>query len=597
LEWDKGCFMTATSSYFKKMPLAALTRVASGKEDADLAILNARIVNVYSGEILDNCDIGIKGEWIAWVGESPKKVNAAQTRVIDAGGRTVIPGFIDGHTHMAWLTDPAEFLTAVMKGGTTTLITETMETFPVCGSDGVKDFLAALKDQPIKLFTTAPAMVSISGKTKGVPAGVLEDLLCQEGMVGLGETYWQGVIQDPDLFLPMLGQVLASGKLLEGHSAGAGGKKLMAYAAAGISSCHEPISAEEVLSRLRLGLYVMIREGSIRRDLEAISKIREFGVDYRRLILVTDGVTPGDLIHRGYMEYVVQKAIDCGFDPVTAIQMATQNVAEHFGLDALVGGIAPAKHADMLIIPDPAAIVPQVVISRGRVVVENGQILAHPRRHVFSAQSLASINIPEPLKPDDLSIRPPVDASFVKVRIIDLITELVTQELEMEMPVAGGQIVSDTEKDIIKVAAIDRTHEPGKRFVGLVRGTGMKSGAYASSAAWDSSVVIVAGVSDADMALAVNRIREMQGGVVVCNGHAVLAELALPVMGLMAQAPLADMARDIDAVRAAIGSLGVHFSDPLLTLCTLSGAAIPYLRICEEGLVNIKNGKTVGLWI
>ena len=151
----------------------------------------------------------------------------------------------------------------------------------------------------------------------------------------------------------MFGRTLASGKLLEGHSAGASGKKLMAYAATGVSSCHEPISADEVLSRLRLGLYVMIREGSIRRDLEAISKIRDFGIDFRRLILVTDGVTPADLLHKGYMEFVVQKAIDCGFDAVTAIQMATLNVAEHFGLDALVGGIAPAKHADMLIIPDP----------------------------------------------------------------------------------------------------------------------------------------------------------------------------------------------------------------------------------------------------
>jgi len=589
--------MTATASYFQNMPLTALARVASGHQDADLAILNARIVNVYSGEILDNCSVGIKGEWIAWVGDAPKKVDEARTRVIDAAGKTVIPGLIDGHTHMAWLTDPAEFLETAMKGGTTTLITETMETFPIRGSDGVKDFLAALKNQPIKIFTTAPAMASISGKTRGMPVAELSDLLSQEGMVGLGEAYWQAVIQDPDIFLPMFGKVLSSGKLLEGHSAGAGGKKLMAYAATGVSSCHEPISADEVLSRLRLGLYVMIREGSIRRDLEAISKIREFGIDFRRLILVTDGVTPEDLLQKGYMEFVVQKAIDCGFDAVTAIQMATLNVAEHFGLAALVGGIAPAKHADMLIIPAPATIVPEIVISKGRVVAENGQALVQTRRHVFSKQSLASVNIPEPLKPADFSVRPPEDAPVVRVRVIDLITALVTQELQMEMPVAGGEILSDTGKDIIKVAAIDRVHEPGKRFVGFVRGTGMKSGAFASSAAWDSSDIIVVGASDADMALAVNRIREMQGGAVVCGGNAVLAELALPVMGIMAQIPIAEMSRQLGAIRAAIEELGVLFPDPLLTLVTLTGAAIPYLRICDEGLVNLKNGKTTGLWI
>lgn len=589
--------MTAISSYFESMPLAALTRVASGQEDADTAILNARLVNVYSGEILDNCSVGIHGEWIAWAGEAPKKVDEARTRVIDAGGKTVVPGFIDGHTHMAWLTDPAEFVGVAMKGGTTTLITETMETYPVCGSHGVKDFLAALKNQPIKIFTTAPAMVSISGKLKGMPVAVLEDLLAQEGMVGLGETYWQAVIQDPDIFLPMFGRVLACGKLLEGHSAGAGGKKLMAYAASGISSCHEPITAEEVLARLRLGLYVMIREGSIRRDLEAIAKIRDFGVDSRRLILVTDGVTPADLIQKGYMEYVVQKAVDCGFDPVTAIRMATLNVAEHFGLDALVGGIAPAKHADMMIIPAPDVIVPEVVISKGRIVAENGKVLALPRPHVFSEKSLASVNIPGPLIPADFRIHPPGKTLFAGVRVIDLITELVTQELQMEMPVLDGQVLADTRKDIVKVAAIDRAHEPGKRFVGLVRGTGMKSGAFASSAAWDTSDIIVVGASDADMALAANRIRQMQGGAVVCDKGAVLAELALPVMGIMAQAPLAEMARKLEDIRVAISGLGVSFSDPLLTLVTLTGAAIPYLRICEEGLVNLKNGKTTGLWV
>jgi adenine deaminase len=589
--------MTATASYFRNMPLATLTRVASGLEDADLAILNARIVNVYSGEILDNCSVGIKGEWIAWVGDAPKKVDETHTRVIDAMGKTVIPGLIDGHTHMAWLTDPAEFLQIAMKGGMTTLITETMETFPIRGSAGVKEFLAALKNQPIKIFTTAPAMVSISGKTRGMPIDVLEELIDQEGMVGMGESYWQAVIQDPEIFLPMFGRVLASGKLLEGHSAGASGKKLMAYAAAGVSSCHEPISAEEVLSRLRLGLYVMIREGSIRRDLETISKIREFNVDFRRLILVTDGVTPSDLIHKGYMEYVVQKAIDCGFGAVAAIQMATLNVAEHFGLDALVGGIAPAKHADMLIIPEPARIVPEVVISRGRVVAENGQVLVHPRRHAFSKQSLASVHIPEPLKPVDFSILAPQDTPTVRVRIIDMITELVTQELQAEMPVTGGEILADTGKDIIKVAAIDRVHEPGKRFTGLIHGIGMKSGAFASSAAWDTSDIIVVGASDADMALAVNRIREMQGGAVVCDQGAVLVEVALPVMGIMAQTPVLEMARQLDAFGTAIGTLGVNFSDPLLTLVTLTGAAIPYLRICDDGLVNLKNGVTTGLWI
>ena len=588
--------MTISSSYFKHIPLKTLVRTAQGLEDADLAIINARLINVYSGEIQHPCSVGIVGEWIAWVGDIPREINRSHTRVIDAQGKTLIPGFIDGHTHLAWLTHPGYFLKYAMKGGTTTLVTETMETFPVQGLEGVLDFLDALKHQPVKLFATVPAMVSISGQTRGMPVDVLSSLLNQEGMLGLGETYWQAVIQDPDIFLPMLAHTLASGKVLEGHSAGARGNKLAAYAAAGISSCHEPITAPEALSRLRLGLYVMIREGSIRRDLEEISKIKDSGIDFRRLILVTDGLTPADLISKGHMDYVVQKAIHCGFNPVTAIQMATLNVAEHFGLDNLIGGIAPARHADMVIIPDPHTIVPEYVISKGQVVAENGKTVLSPAIHAFSGQSLSSIHIPEPLTPLDFIIHAPENAVSAQVRIIDQITGLVTHELQQELPVVDGEIKADIEKDIIKVAAIDRRHAPGKRFVGLIRGTGMTSGAMASSAAWDTSDIVIVGACDADMALAVNRIRELQGGVVVCNQNSILAELALPIMGIMSRISIEKLAEEIAAIQNAAAGLGIKFSDPLLTLVTLTGAAIPYLRICEEGLMNLKNGSISDLW-
>jgi adenine deaminase len=587
--------MTTTSRYFKNMPMALLTRVASGMEDADLAIVNARLVNVYSGEILENCSVGIKNEWIAWAGDAPKNVDESKTLVIDAGGKTVVPGFIDGHTHMAWFTDAADFLKIAMKGGTTTLITETMETYPIQGSDGVKDFMAALKNQPVKVFFTVPSMVSISSKTKGVPLEELSDMLTMDDVVGLGESYWQNVLQNPDIFLPMLERVLASGGVLEGHTAGAGGKKLMAYATTGVSSCHEPITAEEVVSRLRLGIYVMIREGSIRRDLEAISKIKDFDIDFRRLILATDGVSPADLLEKGYMEYVVQKAVDCGFDPVTAIQMASLNVAEHFGLDNLIGGIAPAKHADLMIIPDLKTIAPEIVISKGKIVTQNGQVKVEPRKHRFSEKSLKSVRLPNPLNPSDFAICLSGKQPAVQVRVIDLINELVTQELQMELPLAEGQIHVDLEKDIIKIAAIDRVHDPESRFVGLLRGTGMKSGAVASSAAWDTSDIIAIGVSDTDLAFAVNRIREIQGGAVVCDQGKIVAELPLPVMGIISQLPIIDLVRQLDAVRKALSALGIRFHDPLLTIVALTGAAIPYLRICEEGLVNLKNGKTVTL--
>ena len=350
-----------------------LIKVALGQEKADLAVINAKVVNVYTAELLEDQSITVKDKWIAYVGQNAQDAIGPQTEVIDADGRTVIPGLIDGHTHIAWMFTPAEFLRYAMAGGTTTVVTETIEPYPVCGYAGVVDFLESLKDQPIKILATAPAMVSISSAARGITREDLAMLLKRDDIIGLGESYWQAILQYPEDILPQYEQTLLAGKTLEGHSAGASDKKLAAYVAGGISSCHEPINAEQVLERLRLGLHILVREGSIRRDLEEISKIKDLGIDLRRLILSTDGIEPRDLIEKGYMEYVLQKAIDYGFDPIAAIQMSTLNVAEHFSLDTLIGGIAPGRFADLVMIPDIKTIKAQLVISNGKVIAQNGK--------------------------------------------------------------------------------------------------------------------------------------------------------------------------------------------------------------------------------
>jgi len=574
-----------------------LMNTALGIEKADLVVLNGTLLNVYTGEFMDKCSVSVKGEKIAYVGGQPEDGIGKETFIIDATGKTIIPGLIDGHAHVAWLYNVAEFLKYVIPGGTTTIVTESMEIFPVAGYAGLLDFLDSLQDQPVKIFATAPAMVSISGASRGVPAKTIRKILAREDVLGLGETYWQSLLQDPDYLLTSFHETLAVRKKLEGHSAGAGEKKLAAYVAAGISSCHEPINAKEVTDRLRLGLFVMIREGSIRRDLETISKIKDTGVSLRRLALVTDGITPKDLIERGYMEYVVQKAIDCGFDPVTAVQMATLNVAEHFSIDNIVGGIAPGRYADILILPGPRIISPDYVISKGKIVAEKGKLLVSPRKHNFSGESRNSVNLPRKLKAADFEIRCEEKAAGMEVRVIDQITELVTKEARVVLPVAGTMINADTSIDIIKVAAIERKSNKGKIFTGLLRGFKMKSGAIASSAAWDTSDIIVAGADDSDMAFAVNRIKEIQGGCVVCNKGKVLAELPLPVFGIISDIPADALARQMKELNSAASSLGIPFTDPMLTLVTLTGAAIPYLRICEEGLVNLKDGKPAELFV
>ena len=571
--------------------------VALGREKADLSVVNARLANVYTGEFIDDCAISIKGKWIAYVGRNPEDTIGPKTEVIDAGGQTVIPGLIDGHTHLAWLCKVDEFLKYAARGGTTTIVTETLEVFLVAGYAGLVDLLESFKNQPVKIWSTAPAAISISKAARGISREHLQELLERDDIVGLGESYWQAVLQEPDWLLALFEQTRRAGKTLEGHSAGASEKKLAAYIANGISSCHEPINADQVLDRLRLGIHVMVREGAVRKDLAEIAKIKDLGIDLRRLVLVSDSITPADLMANGYMEALVQKAIGYGFEPINAIQMATLNVAEHFSLDHLIGGIAPGRLADFLIIPDDTTIAAKAVVSNGRVIAQNGSLLVDPQSHSFSVDSLNSVKLPRELTPADFVIRAPENVENTKVRVMNMVTDLVTAEIEERVPVRDGQICADLNKGIVKIAAIDRTHTPGRLFTGLIKGFGLKAGALACSAAWDASDIIVAGTDDSDMATAVNRIRSLQGGAVVCEDGKILAELPMPIFGNISDLTMKDLVQQFENVTRAAQKQGIPFPDPVLSLITLTGSAIPYLRICEEGLVNLKSGKNVSLFV
>ena len=340
----------------------------------------------------------------------------------------------------------------------------------------------------------------------------------------------------------------------------------------------------------------MVREGSIRRDLEAISHICSTGADLRRLILASDGASPQDLMQGRYMDFVVRKAVACGFAPVQAIQMASLNVAEHFRLDGVMGGIAPGRLADMVLIPEPAVFTPRTVICNGRVIFEDGRLLAPPQRHEFTTQSLNTIKLARPLTSSDFVIASKKAAPHARVRVIRMVTDLVTAEHHMELPVSNGEVRVDPATGLCKIAAVDRTHSPGKLFTGVIQGFGLTRGAVACSAAWDTSDIVVLGADDDDMACAVNRIADLQGGAVVCAESRILAQLALPVFGIASDRPMAELTARLDALKQVLAALGVVFPDPLLSLIALTGAAIPYLRICEEGLVNLKDGRRMGLF-
>jgi adenine deaminase len=570
----------------------ALMAVSLGKNPADLIVADGRILNVYTGELTTGRSICVKDQWIACVTEDFSTCLGPDTRIVDAKGMTVIPGLIDGHTHLANYFSSKEFMKHVIRDGTTCLVTETLETaYPVSGMDCILDFIASYQNQPVKVFFTVPMMISPSQDILKLSDEDMDLLLHREDVLGLGEVYWQALLLEPETVLPVINRVLALGKKVEGHSAGAKNHKLAAYVGTGVSSCHEPIDLAQTLERLRMGVYVMAREGGVRKDLEAISKITDMDVDLRRMILVTDSVTPEFLMEKGYMGHVVQKAIDLGFRPVDAIRMATLNVAEHFGIDHLVGGIAPGRFADLCIVPDVRQIIPEWVISSGKVIAGNGKCLTAPRDHVYSKKSVCTVKLDKMFSEADFNITVNTDAKQVQVRVIDKISPLVTREKTAAMPVVDGLIQMDVENDIIKIAAIDRVDTANRSFVGLVSGMGMKQGAIASSAPWDTRDIIVIGADEADMALAVNRIGQLQGGTLFTSGGRILAELPMPIMGLMSDLPVEEIAERMKQVNQAARAAGCVFDDPILSLVTMTSAAIPYLRICEQGLFNLKTGK------
>ncbi len=575
-----------------------LMKVALGEEKADLAIVNGTIVNVYTGELLGGDTVLIKGDKIAYVGKNANKSIGSSTEVIDATGKTLIPGLIDGHTHVDASTYSIdEFLRYAMKGGTTTIITETAYIVFPLGYQGIIQFLRAVQNQPIKFFVTIFPMVTMSpaAREHAISVDELRKLLRRKEVIGLGESAWAPVIEGDQRVLDLIAETIKAGKKVDGHSSGARDNKLQAYISSGVSSCHEPITVEEVLERLRLGLFVLVREGEIRQELSAISEIKDENIDFRRLALATDGVSPWQLITNGYLECVVQKAIDLGFNPIVAIQMVTLNVAQRFALDDFIGGIAPGKYADIVIIPDLKTIQPEYVISNGQVVAKNGKLVIQPRKHVYPESTRHSVHLPRNFEANDFAILVRSDRSRVKVRVINQITDLVTREDLIDMPVSNGRLQPDAGKDILKVAAIERTYVPGKTFTGLIRGIGLKHGAIATSTAWDSCDIIVVGANETDMARAVNRIKELDGGIVVCAGNKVLAEIAFPVAGLISTQPMETISRELHAIQQAATGLGCTSHDIRITLAVLSTTAIPYLRICEHGLFNLRLNRFVDL--
>jgi adenine deaminase len=570
-----------------------LLGVALGAAPASLLAVGGDVVNVYTGEVV-RWDVAVADGRIAAVGPDLSALAGPETERLDVRGKVLVPGFFDGHTHLDVLATLPALLREAIPRGLTALVTEMAQVTSALGAPGARWFLDTLGAQPIHAYATAPVISYLTAEASpGRPlldAATLETLLEDPRVLGLGEVYWHRLLPEPERLLPLIDRARALGKTVEGHAAGARGPRLLACAAAGMASCHEPITAGEALERLRLGMRVMIREGSVRRDLEAVLGVRHTGVSLRRATLASDGIWPPDLLERGYMDGIVQRAIDLGLPPVTAYQMASLNPAEHFGLDGEIGGIAPGRWADFLVLPDLRTVRPEAVVARGRLVAREGRCLA-PCPEVPLPAGLYPGPRPGPLDPSSLRLEAP--GARASVRVIRIAGDILTVEAGATLPVRDGAVLADPAADVLLAAVCDRRAGLG-RGLGLVQGFGLREGAVASTLSFDTADLVLVGASREALAAAGQRAVGIGGGFVVVDGRGtVRAELPLPLGGIAAAAPLRELAHGLEAVAAALRDLGSRLARPLLTLQTLTFTAIPAIRLTTRGLLAVKSRQHV----
>ncbi len=568
------------------MLLDQLLPVARGERPADLLLRNARVVNVFTGE-LETTDVAIASGVIVGVGPGYR---AAQER--DLAGRVLAPGFMDAHMHVeSAMVPPAEFARAVVPQGTTTVVIDPHEIANVFGAAGIDYLLAAREGIPLDVFVMLPSAVPASHmETAGaaLSAADLAPFMQHPAVLGVGEMMnFPGVIAgDPEV---LRRAAIAGAKRVDGHAPGVRDQALNAYILAGVGSDHECTTVAEAEQRLRRGMYLMIREASNARNLAALLPAVT-PANSRRCLLVTDDRTPADLLDEGHINFLVRKAIGLGLDPILAVQMATLNVAEYFGLRGR-GAIAPGYRADMVVLDDLSADFAVLEVYRaGALVAANGQLLAESRTTV-------------PPLPNSVHLPALTAASFAipaageRARIIGLVPDqIVTRALSDAVRVENGMAVADPARDILKLAVIERHGRGGAVGLGFVQGFGLREGALASSVAHDSHNIIVVGTNDADMLAAAQALAGMQGGQVAVAGGTVLAAVPLPIAGLMSDQPVETVRAQADALNAATRGLGCPLHAPFMALSFLALPVIPSLKLTDQGVVDVEQFALVALF-
>jgi adenine deaminase len=568
------------------MPLADVIRTARGEQPADLALRNGRLINVFSGQI-EHTDIAMAGPTIIGVGTG---YEAAQS--IDLAGAYVAPGLIDAHVHIesSMATTP-QFARAVLPRGTTTVVTDPHEIANVHGLAGIRFMLHAARHTPLSVWVNLPSCVPATHmETAGaaLEAADLMMLLDDPGVLGLAEMMnYPGVIAAAPAVLAKL-QGFA-GRPLDGHAPGLVGQALNAYVAAGIGSDHECTTVAEAAEKLARGLYILIREATNAHNLETLLPLVT-AANSRRCCFCTDDRQPADLLDQGGIDFMVRTAIARGIDPVTAIQMATLNTAEWFGLHDR-GAVAPGRRADLIVFDRLDDLRPRLVYAAGQLVAQDGAMLTPPPAPL-------PLSLPNSIHVAWERVDLAIPAAGRRVRVIGAVeNQLVTEHLVLEATIRDGLAVADVSRDLLKMAVIERHHAGGNVGKGFIRNIGLQRGALASSVAHDHHNLVVVGADDASMLTAARAVAEMGGGLAVADGEQVLARLALPIAGLMSDQPIEQIRAGFDAVLAAAHALGSELHDPFMAMSFMALEVIPHLKLTDVGLVDVDKFQVVSLFL
>ncbi len=579
---------------------AALVNVAMGRAKADLVIRDGRWVSVQSGEMVPHTDIAIVNGHIAYVGSDASHTIGEKTKVIEAKGRYLVPGLLDGHMHVeSGMVTVTEFVRAAAVRGTTGMFIDPHEIANVFGLKGVKLMVDEAAKQPIHVWVQMPSCVPSSPgfETPGASIGPREvaEAMTWKGIIGLGEMMnFPGVFMSDKKMLDEMTATHAAGKTIGGHYPSLDlGLPFHGYVAGGAEDDHEGTRVEDAIERVRQGMKAMLRYGSAWHDVASqVKAITEKKLDSHRFILCTDDSHAATLAQEGHMDRVLRHAIGEGLNPMTALQMMTINTAEHFGLTKEMGMIAPGRWGDVLLVNDLMNFKADVVIAKGQVIAEAGKLQVELPSVKYPKWVISSVHLKRNLKAADFALRTrSADRSEVDAHVIGVIeNQAPTRHLHMKVIAENGEVRSDLKRDLAKIAVVERHRATGKVMVGLVSGFEFtRKCAIASTVVHDSHNMIVVGTDDEDMAIAANELAKCGGGQVVVIDGEVVGLVDLPIAGLMSNEHADIVAQKAISVLEGFKACGCELNNPNMQLSLLGLVVIPELRISDMGLVDVTN--------